>query len=308
MTALGGACNERETAAPDSCQRYLECLSKVDADLFEDELPVYGSEGTCFANASADTCHEVCQERLDAVDSCTPGSETTAGRPDPDDSGFADCALVDSGTVFGPSDLNDLGFPALPCNPRSSGAGRYQCCSDDPAAPDGALPDYQSNAGARRPLFSADSNDLSVSGLCVDTDELAPVDTIQSNGCPIPCNPTWAAGEVQSVCGAGRVCCQTRPLREADCTLDPDQGIWRPVTGEDIFSSPQLTNWSRGSHATHQDPGGEVCLGLGAGDPSNEDFRACARALSVADQRGFCLPVEACPGIPDEPNACARLD
>ena len=129
--------------------------------------------------------------------------------------------------------------------------------------------------------------------------------------CPVPCNPTWGAGEVSAVCGPTRMCCQTVEITELDCILDGDS--WRPVTGEDILQN--RTNWDVNRHETHQDPGAIVCLDLadGAldevlGDQNSTAFQNCARELSVANQRGFCMqlgPGQGCPtDAPTYIDAC----
>lgn len=192
--------------------------------------------------------------------------------------------------------------PSNPSCPTDKfGTGPYVCCSDDPAAMDTddpaafVLPGYSGKSGGT-PIFSGINNHLSVSGFCIDTSKVPANAAIQDvgsgQGCPLPCNPTWASADVQSVCGAGTVCCQTVELGEKDCALDPDlgdNGCWRPVTGGDIngFGGLDVSTWSSSAHDTHQDPNGKGCTAFVAATPG-ADAEECFRRLSVADQRGFC--------------------
>ena len=48
----------------------------------------------------------------------------------------------------------------------------------------------------------------------------------EAENCPIPCNPTWSTSNVNTVCGTGRVCCQTIELRPKDCVQE-ENGTWR---------------------------------------------------------------------------------
>ena len=215
-----------------------------------------------------------------------------------------------------PEELSPLGFPTLACNPRMDGDGRfaaYQCCSSDPAAPNGTLPAYQGknipNGGT--PFFSGANNALSTWGVCVDTTAipngaglLEPV----AQNCPIPCNPTWEAESVDAVCGSGRACCQATELQMADCVQDAD-GTWRAVTGADVGA---LTDWAPTAHATHQDPAGTGCLALAGGDANSDVFADCIAQLGAADQRGFCMALGTdgvCPGeLPSYVDACELLN
>jgi hypothetical protein len=196
--------------------------------------------------------------------------------------------------------------PANPDCPTDFGTGSYVCCSDDPAALDlddlgaAALPRYAGKSGSGTPLFSGTNNNLSRSGFCIDTAQVPPSAAIQDPGsgfgCPLPCNPTWSNSDIQTVCGAGTVCCQSVELDEKDCALDPDlgdSGCWRPVTGNDIdsnaFDGLKTSNWSPSAHVTHQDPNGTGCTAfITASGGNNQALSACFRRLSVADQRGFC--------------------
>ena len=183
----------------------------------------------------------------------------------------------------------------------------YVCCSDDPAALDldnldaFVTPYYVGRGGEGTPLFSGGNNPLSTSGMCVKQGSVPPTGALadaNAQGCPVPCNPTWSAGDITAVCGAHTICCQTTELDPADCVLDPQvgsTGCWRPATGLDI--SGGLSNWAGTAHMTHQDPGGTKCeqFVLGAagalpnGVSSQDLLQACYRRLTVANQRGFCL-------------------
>lgn len=198
-------------------------------------------------------------------------------------------------------------YPAIAfrCDPRSpdSCPEDFVCCSDDPAAVGGALPDYAGRStGGATPYFSGINNARSARGMCVNPAEVpagaALVDP-GAAGCPIPCNPTWDGGDIETVCGQGRRCCQTVQMQPEDCVFI--DGAWRPATGDDIGVTAEgggvLTSWGN-EHRTHQDPNGAGCLGLAEGDMGSDAFEDCIRQLSVADQRGFCLaldPGELCP-------------
>src|SRR5262249_38605741 len=151
-------------------------------------------------------------------------------------------------------------FPVPSCNPRESGeANGYKCCSTDPATADGALPAYEGKqiAGGSAPLYADAANDAGNQGACVRTMDIPTGSGLVSEAafnCPIACNPTWASGDVEAVCGAGRVCCQVHELREKDCVQE--DGVWRAVTGADIGESEVKPNtvWAEASHDTHQDP------------------------------------------------------
>lgn len=207
----------------------------------------------------------------------------------------------------------EVNYPdvAFRCNPRQSDncPETHYCCSDDPAAEGGGLPAYREGIpGSAPPLFSANNNALSTSGMCVNLDAvpcgsgLGQVDAgggCTSPNCPVPCNPTWDSDQVESVCGPSRSCCQTVEIEPEDCIND--NGTWRPVTGTDIGRG---TNWRASDHRTHQDPNGRSCTAItGSSSLDNPDFRACVDQLSVANQRGFCMP--ACPATqPAGPDAC----
>lgn len=209
----------------------------------------------------------------------------------------------------------------------------YLCCSDDPAAVDldglaGALPAYEGREGGSGvPLFSGLNNSASYRGLCIREGAVPPQGALPegpSAGCPVPCNPTWAAEEITEICGVGALCCQTVELEPEDCVLDPglgDEGCWRPVHGGDIqgLGGADLTVWAPQAHGTAQDPGGSRCRAFVEGvDPElftdglTEDalLRACYRQLGVADQRGLCIGgagVNACPlAQPGYRDACEQ--
>lgn len=206
----------------------------------------------------------------------------------------------------------DYPLVAFRCNPRQNDncPETHFCCSDDPAAPMGAKPDYMGKGidGGETPYFSGMNNALSRSGMCVRVDDIAGQGLIEpaATNCPIPCNPTWDAAWIQDVCGETRVCCQTVELEANDCVQDPSGGGFRPVSGADIGS---LSTWTPGEHSTHQDPNGESCTALAAGNSSV--FQDCVRQLSVADQRGFCMalgPGQVCPTkAPGYVDACTAL-
>jgi hypothetical protein len=205
---------------------------------------------------------------------------------------------------------------AFRCNPKQSQncPDTHFCCSDDPAAEGGRLPAYRGASGSNfgTPLFSGHNNALSSSGMCVNLDHV-PCDISLADpdgvggclfpNCPIPCNPEWSAGNVEAVCGRGLSCCQTVEIDASDCVLDGD--TWRPARGTDV---PALTEWSPAQHETHQDPAGRSCaLITGSNNLSNAAFRACVDQLTVANQRGFCMP--SCPAPPIAgPDACDLLN
>ena len=226
-------------------------------------------------------------------------------------------------------DYPDIAFR---CNPAKDGDAAcpegYICCSDDPAAYSvqdgvafGVLPAYAgkpsaSDPAAGVPMFSADNNSLSSVGMCIRDgllDAAAGLIEPGGQGCPIPCNPTWGADAVASVCGGQSLCCQTVEVTESDCVQDSSNGCFRPVTGsQDIASG--ATNWGPGVHETAQDPGGLNCIEFAKGSSDPESVQnACYRALSVADSRGFCLQqsetVTRCPLTdPSYIDACEQLN
>ncbi len=231
---------------------------------------------------------------------------------------FSSCVQVDYPTV------------SFRCDPSQDSAcpEGYICCSDDATAYSsnagtaiGILPAYQgkgaSNGGI--PIFSGQNNALSRRGMCIE-DGALPQNTALidpgAQGCPIPCNPLWDSGTVNSVCGAASICCQTVEIEPEDCVLDANLGCWRPATGQDIGSgnlriTGEPTSWATSHHATHQDPNGRSCTTFAQGDSTAQ--AACFAALNVADQRGFCLTtspsVQACPLTdPSYIDACEELN
>jgi hypothetical protein len=236
-----------------------------------------------------------------------------SGTVDESGGGPAGACGVGDTELLGGGPPGPLGYPP-PCDPLyDAGANGYRCCSDDPAAPDGQLPDYEGKniEGGVTPLFSGFNNALSRYGICVDVTQIAGIGLQEgpAESCPIPCNPTWPQDSIDEVCGTGRSCCQTAELQPEDCVQDPSTGLYRPATGEDI---PELTNWAPNAHATHQDPNGAVCLALANGNTTSPVFESCVRALSVADQRGYCMalaPGQACPHAqPGYVDACEELN
>lgn len=225
--------------------------------------------------------------------------------------GSSACGVGDT-ELLGGGPLGPLGFPP-PCRPASDpGTNGYRCCSDDPATLDGQLPAYEGKGiEGSLPTFSATNNDLSHWGICVGVSQIPGVGLSEAaaQDCPIPCNPTWDRSSIDEVCGPARSCCQTVELQPKDCVMDPDTGLYRPVNGDDIGV---LTTWRPADHATHQDANGVTCLALASGDSSSEIFQGCVRALSVADQRGFCMalgPGQICPHAePSYVDACEQLN
>jgi hypothetical protein len=209
----------------------------------------------------------------------------------------------------------DYPLVAFRCNPKqeSNCPDTHFCCSDDPAAPGGAKPNYMGKGidGGEKPFFSGENNGLGVSGMCVRVDDIAGQGLVEfaAANCPIPCNPTWSDAWIDDVCGPTRVCCQTVELEAKDCVLDSGTGQYRPVTGDDIGV---LSQWRPADHTTHQDPNGTSCLALAGGNNQSSAFQDCVRQLTVADQRGFCMALGAGQGCPTEQvgyvDACTRLN
>jgi hypothetical protein len=241
---------------------------------------------------------------------------------------FNTTATSNSGSETGDGDGNPIGDV---CDPSSDTACELVggiCCSDDPAAlllqdlAAQVTPQYEGIGGEGMPLYSAFNNPLSRWGWC-----MAPaadgLSEVYAQGCPVPCNPTWDASDIDEICGPSRVCCQTIELEPEDCVLDPDAGsfgCWRPVTGNDIMGLGGLdaTNWASTAHATHQDPSGLGCETFTSSIPSallddnglaqQDVLIACYRRLGVADVRGLCLPNSTvCPfADPDYVDACEQ--
>jgi hypothetical protein len=200
-------------------------------------------------------------------------------------------------------DTSDTGGPTTPttgelenpsgfCSPAAEAPGAcpadYQCCSDDPATTQGRLPNYFSGKVDDKygvPIFSGANNVLSYSGQCVDNGgNPSPL----TNGCPVPCNPTWSEAQKAEICGVGSACCSFQTVDPVkDCELDPNTGRWRSARGSDI---PNLSTWGD-QHTTNQDPQGASCLIFATGGGGILDMEAlkdCYMQLTVADQRGFC--------------------
>ncbi len=195
----------------------------------------------------------------------------------------------------------DYGNPAFRCVPADltdACPDGYTCCSDDPATAGGKLPAYrmgqESDSKFGVPLFSNNNNPLGTQGMCTDVTEI--VNGLPANGCPVPCNPTWAPADIATVCG-GVACCQTEeldPMR--DCVVDPMTNRWRAVTGADI-GVVMGENWGN-AHATNQDPNASGCFAFaGTMDFTNPVLADCVAQLSVANQRGFCNA--GCPCVED---------
>lgn len=234
------------------------------------------------------------------------------------DGPFVDCAdLPAGGDTVAPGPSGALGFPEQACDPRTSGsANGYRCCSSDPATADGQLPAYEGKGiEGSAPLYADAANGAGRWGMCVNTTDIPLGSGLLADdalNCPIACNPTWDDGDVASVCGAGRVCCQTIELGPKDCVQE--NGVWRAVTGADIGDQEVTppTNWNNVAHDTHQDPNGAVCLAASGNDVTSPEFAECIRTLSVADQRGFCMalgPGQVCPA--DDPSyvdACEAMN
>lgn len=176
----------------------------------------------------------------------------------------------------------------------------YRCCSDEGA--------FLGSPEMR--LFAGTNNDLSESGMCVHEgleDSAAVVD-----GCPVPCNPTWSAELVAEACGSPEVvCCQTVELHEDDCVFDGAEGRWRPADGRDAEASLDGgRGWVPTANSTHQDPDFVGCE-LIAGDRSSPRFRECVRQLGTANQRGYCMGLQAgqCPtDAADYVDACEAMN
>lgn len=218
---------------------------------------------------------------------------------------------------------------AFRCNPSQTDAcpDGYICCSDDAAAMSGTevgvLPSYTGRPGGEGvPIFSGINNVLSTSGLCVQDGALpqgAGLVDQGAIGCPVPCNPNWGSNDVGLICGAGAICCQTVEITVNDCVLDSGTSCWRPARGSDIFD-PTVVGlkfpagpdpWAGSTHDTHQDPGGSQCTAFAQGNMAAQN--ACFNALTVADQRGFCLATSAtvqfCPLAQDAYiDACENLN
>jgi hypothetical protein len=151
--------------------------------------------------------------RLLAVVALAAACSSTPG----DDPGYVQCANFSSGPTVGPGEPGPLGFPERGCRPDKDGShdgSYYRCCSDDPA-----------HAG----LANAESD----SGMCVRVDDIPAGSGLAPLNCPIACNPLASEQEIADVCGASRVCCQTRELEPEDCVFDEQTDSLRALTPEE---------------------------------------------------------------------------
>jgi hypothetical protein len=176
------------------------------------------------------------------------------------------------------------------------------------------LPDYEPGdiPGAGTPLFSFRNNEVGMSGLCVRTDDI-PVgfSLFEPPGCPIPCNPTWNTADIAAVCGGETFnCCETQVLDEDDCVFDETLQRFRPANGQDALDSlAGGDRWRPTENSTHQDPAFDGCELLAGGDRSADAFVDCVAQLGVADQRGYCMSVPACPSeLETFVDACETLN
>ncbi len=301
LSLLGTGCGDdgsADTDADASTSSATETMQPGDGSSTLGNTSVAGGSSSTGSDVSGSTAGTGGTGSTESSADTTSAGETE-GEELPE--GYVNCGdLPDDGPTLAPEPLGPLGFPEAACSPRSNNDGSaYTCCSDDPASLDGT------------PLFSGANNGLGTWGLCVRTDDLPAGSGLpdpEAANCPIPCNPTWGEGEVTSVCGAGRSCCQTREIQPEDCIQD-DDGTWRPATGNDLLNGD--TNWAPDRHATHQDGGGQGCATFaGTSDIGNPLFSGCLQQLGVADQRGYCLALnagQACPGA-GEPNACDLIN
>lgn len=228
------------------------------------------------------------------VGACT---ERAAGEGDESETGTGNAEDPTSATPTTGALDNPAGF----CSPVAQNPAAcpqdYVCCSDDPAATQGRLPNYfngEEDEVYGVPIFSGANNALSYSGQCVAVGGFV---SPFGSGCPVPCNPTWTAAENQTICGGTAVCCPFQTVDPAkDCVLDPETNKWRSARGSDI---PALTPWGE-THTTNQDPNGTSCnlFATPGGGPLDLDaLTDCYAQLTVADQRGFCY--FACPCYED---------
>ncbi|PCC70177.1 hypothetical protein SAMN02745121_03502 [Nannocystis exedens] len=236
------------------------------------------------------------EDDSDSDGSTAPPVGTTAAPDDPtgDDSASGDTASGDS--TAGDTGGGVPGVHAGACKPVEGNTCPmgHTCCSDDPATIQGLLPNYfdpgtiDDEIGT--PLFSADNNDFSDWGFCIETGGFpSPL----SNGCPVPCDPRWTLEQRVDICGGSQCCPFTAVDPGKDCILDPDTGRWRTVNGGDILL--KRTEWGD-AHATNQDPQLESCKLLAGGDQNA--LTDCVRQLGVADRRGYCFSGE-CPCVED---------
>lgn len=82
MTLLG--CSNNGTVfEPPVCTDYLDCLSQNDFNLLDDEVAVYGPEGTCLKDGTSASCEQACETRLEQYSSFPGcgGEENMDSRP-----------------------------------------------------------------------------------------------------------------------------------------------------------------------------------------------------------------------------------
>lgn len=200
----------------------------------------------------------------------------------------------------------EFGNPSFRCSPADDAEcpDGQKCCSDDPSTTEGKKPNFFMpmvlNDEYGTPIFSGNNNPLSTSGMCVKTGGFT---SPFSNGCPVPCDPTWDASTSAEICGTTSKCCQMQELDATkDCILDGT--TWRAVTGADIGKNFNGVDETWGPlHASNQDPVGANCMLFasgGGGGPLNQTaFDDCLDQLTVADQRGFCYDPNKCPCVED---------
>ncbi|MFY0538139.1 hypothetical protein [Nannocystis pusilla] len=241
------------------------------------------------------------EDDSDSGSSTAPTAGTTVTPDDPTTAGPTTADSTTGTPTTGDSTTGDgvPGVHAGACKPVDGNTcpTGHTCCSDDPAAL-GALPNYFNpdvvDDQFGPPLFSAENNDLSHWGYCIETGGFpSPL----SNGCPVPCDPHWNLEERVLICGGSQCCPFTAVDVNKDCILDPDTGRWRTVNGSDVLL--KRSEWGD-AHATNQDPQLESCKQLAAGDENA--MIDCVRKLAVADRRGYCFSGE-CPCVED---VCAQ--
>ena len=224
-----------------------------------------------------------------AADPTTPEPGPTTTQPDPTTT-QPDPTDADTGPLDNPSG------PCRPVDGDGACPTDYICCSDDPAAVGGRLPNYFDDDDEEvfgAPIFSGPNNALSHSGQCVDVGDFP---SPFASGCGVPCNPRWTEEQRLAICGVSSQCCSFTAVDPAkDCVLDPATSRWRAVRGSDI---PALSTWGA-QHTTNQDPAGQSCETFATVDGvvDMQVLSDCFMQLGVADTRGFCFA--ACPCTED---------
>ncbi len=212
------------------------------------------------------------------------------------------------------------GTVGFQCSPRMAAASdgvcapSYSCCSSDPSTHGGQRPDFDAqDISAGMPYFAGANNNLGTKGMCVHLEsvrEELSLTVNEAQGCPIPCNPTWDADDIEATCGEGVECCQTTVIEPDDCIQDdPEDPLsWRPARGSDILEG--RTDWGPARHQTHQDPSGSACqtFATEAGDLDDPGFVACVEALTVANQRGYCGRFARGCGQDEGLDACQQIN